>query len=61
MRADEGWLDLAVMLALYSRRLLGCPVSDRVNVQFVADSLDTAADVWRVRPAGIVYRSDRGS
>ena len=61
MRTGQGWLYLAVVLDLGSRRLLGYAMSDRIDTRLVADALDMAADTRRGRTAGIVFRSDHGS
>lgn len=61
VRTGEGWLYLAVVLDLGSRRLLGYAMSDRIDTRLVADALDMAADARGGRTAGIVFHSDRGS
>lgn len=56
----QGWLYLAVILDLYSRRVVGWRLSDRMTASFVCDALDDAAR--QRRPArGLVFHSDRGS
>ena len=44
VRTGEGWLYLAVVLDLGSRRLLGYQMSDRIDTRLVADALDMAAN-----------------
>ena len=61
MRTGEGWLYLAVVLDLGSRRLLGYQMSDRIDTRLVADALDMAGAARAGRTAGIVFHSDRGS
>ena len=61
VRTGQGWLYLAVVLDVGSRRLLGCQMSDRIDTQLVADALDMAAGARNGRTAGIVFHSDRGS
>ena len=61
VRTGEGWLYLAVVLDLGSRRLLGCQMSDRIDTRLVADALDMAGTARADRTAGIVFHSDRGS
>ncbi|WP_419554510.1 DDE-type integrase/transposase/recombinase [Candidatus Poriferisodalis sp.] len=61
MRTGEGWLYLAVVLDLGSRRLLGHQMSERIDTRLVADALDMAANTRAGRTAGIVFHSDRGS
>lgn len=55
----EGWLYLAMELDLYSHRIVGWSLSDRLSHQLVLDALDMA--VGRRRPgAGLIHHSDRG-
>lgn len=61
IRTGEGWLYLAVVLDLGSRRLLGHAMSDRIDTRLVADALDTAGAQRSGRTAGTVFHSDRGS
>lgn len=61
VRTGQGWLYLAVVLDLGSRRLLGCQMSDRIDTQLVADALDMTAGTRHGRTAGIIFHSDRGS
>src|SRR5262249_18812876 len=56
----EGWLYLAAVDDLYSRRIVGWAVGGRVTSRLVAGALEMA--VARRRPgAGLVAHSDRGS
>lgn len=59
--SSEGWLYLAVVLDLGSRRLLGYAMSDRIDTRLVADAFDMAANARGGRTAGIIFHSDRGS
>ena len=61
VRTGQGWLYLAVVLDLGSRRLLGCAMSERIGAELVADALDMAADTRTGRTARTVSHSDRGS
>ena len=61
VRTGEGWLYLAVVLDLGSRRLLGYAMSDRIDTRLVADALDMAGAARAGRTAGIIFHSDRGS
>lgn len=57
---DEGWLYLAVVLDLYSRKVVGWALSDRMTKQLVIDALQMA--LWsRKPPKGLILHSDRGS
>lgn len=56
----EGWLYVAVVLDLFSRRVVGWSMQATMTGQFVADALLMA--VWcRERPQAILHHSDRGS
>jgi transposase InsO family protein len=56
----EGWLYLAVILDLYSRRIVGWAMSDRLTRQLALDALGMA--LARRQPApGLLHHSDRGS
>jgi putative transposase len=56
----EGWLYLAVVLDLFSRRVVGWSMSNRITKELVIKAL--AMSVWRRRPQrGLVFHSDRGS
>jgi len=55
IRAGEGWLYLAVVLDVASRRLVGHAMSDRIDTRLVAAALDMAANARgsaRPPPAG---------
>ena len=57
---QEGWLYLAVVIDLCSRKVVGWSMSSRMKAQLVCDALTMA--VWRRRPnAGLIHHSDRGS
>jgi transposase InsO family protein len=56
---DEGWLYLACVLDLGSRRIVGWAMSERMKAQLVCDALRMA--YWRRKPAaGLLMHSDRG-
>lgn len=57
---NEGWLYLAVILDLFSRRVVGWALSDRMTRQRTLDALDMAL-ARRSPPAGLIHHSDRGS
>jgi putative transposase len=55
----EGWLYLAVVIDLYSRKVVGWSMDSRLNSNLVCDALKMA--IWRRRPApGLIHHSDRG-
>ena len=57
---DEGWLYLATVIDLYSRRVVGWAMSERMTAQLVCDALQMA--LWRRhKPRGVIVHSDRGS
>jgi transposase InsO family protein len=57
---EEGWLYLAVVLELYSRRVIGWAISERMTAALVCDNLIMV--LWRCHmPKGVIVRSDRGS
>ena len=56
----EGWLYLAVVIDLYSRKVVGWSMSSQMTAQLVCDALTMA--IWLRRPtAGLIHHSDRGS
>jgi transposase InsO family protein len=57
---NEGWLYLAVVLDLFSRRVIGWSMSHRMETRLVIDALKMAVDR---RPAigEVLFHSDRGS
>ena len=57
---QEGWLYLAVVIDLFSRKVVGWSMSSRMKSQLVCDALKMA--VWQRRPkTGLIHHSDRGS
>jgi putative transposase len=60
IRTWEGWLYLASVMDLYSRRIVGWAIADHLRAELVVDALEMA--VARRRPdAGLVHHSDQGS
>jgi putative transposase len=57
----EGWLYLASVLDLGSRRLLGYSMADHMRTQLVADALRMAAGARGGAVAGTIFHGDRGS
>ena len=56
----QGWLYLAVVMDLYSRKVVGWSMSRRVDRSIVVDAMQMALD--QRRPAdGLIHHSDRGS
>lgn len=64
-RTGEGWLYCAVVLDVYSRRVVGWSIADHLRAELVVDALDMAC--WRRKPAGqhaggsTVVHADHGS
>ena len=56
---EEGWLYLACILDLGSRRVVGWSMSERMKAKLVCDALAMA--YWRRKPPpGLILHSDRG-
>lgn len=59
IRTDEGWLYLAMVKDLCSKKIVGYAFSDRINTQLTLDALNMA--VRREKPGeGLIFHSDRG-
>jgi putative transposase len=56
----EGWLYLAIVLDLFSRRIIGWAISDRIKKDLAMKALQRAIDL-RQPSAGVIHHSDRGS
>ena len=57
---DEGWLYLAAVMDLASRRIVGWSMSERIKADLVCDALRSA--YWRRKPhPGLILHTDRGS
>jgi len=60
IRTYEGWLYLAVVIDLYSRKVVGWSMKPRMATALVLDALTMA--VWRRRPkVEVIIHSDQGS
>lgn len=57
---DEGWLYLASILDVHSRRIVGWSMKDTLRVELTLDALDMALRARRPSP-GLIHHSDRGS
>ncbi|MGA7412201.1 MAG: IS3 family transposase [Bryobacteraceae bacterium] len=56
----EGWLYVAAVIDLFSRRAVGWSMSAEMTAQFVTDALVMA--IWRRgKPDALLHHSDRGS
>jgi putative transposase len=54
-----GFLYLAVVLDVFSRRVVGWAMRDHMRAELVRDALDMA--ILRRRPVGVIHHSDQGS
>ncbi len=60
IRTIEGWLYLATVMALYSRKVVGWSLARNMEAEMVKDALLMA--VGRRKPGpGLIHHSDRGS
>ena len=57
---QEGWLYLAVIIDLYSRRVVGWAVSNRMKKDLAIRALKMAINL-RQPPKGCIHHTDRGS
>lgn len=56
---DEGWLYLAAIIDVFTRKVVGWAMKDRLTLPLALEALDMA--VTRQRPGpGLVHHSDRG-
>jgi putative transposase len=58
-RTSEGWVYAAVVLDVFSRRVVGWSIADHLRTELVVDALDMAR--WRRKPQATVVHSDRGA
>ena len=56
----EGWLYLAIVLDMYSRKIVGWAVSDRLKKNLAITALSRAITMRQPKP-GLIHHSDRGS
>ena len=57
---NQGWLYLACVMELASRRIVGWSMSERITADLVCRALSSA--YWQRKPAaGLIMHSDRGS
>jgi len=60
VRTSEGWLYLAVVMDLYSRKIVGWSMDKRMTRKLVIDALKMALNNRRP-PRGMIFHSDKGS
>ncbi len=60
LKTGEGWMYLAIVMDLYSRRIVGWHIDQRMTTDLVSKALIKAYNL-RQPPEGLVFHSDRGS
>ena len=60
VRTWEGWMYLAVVIDLWSRRVIGWSVADHMRTELVLGALEMAVG-QRVPEPNLIHHSDRGS
>lgn len=60
LKTGEGWMYLAIVMDLYSRRIVGWHIDKRMTTELVSKALIKAYNL-RQPPKGLVFHSDRGS
>jgi len=61
LHTGEGWLYLATVIDLFSRRVIGWAAADHMRTELVADALTMAVATRGGHAGGVVFHSDRGS
>ena len=60
IHTKEGWLYLATVIDLYSRKIVGWSMDETMKVSLVNDALNMAI-ITRNPPKGLIWHTDRGS
>jgi len=60
LKTGEGWMYLAIIMDLYSRRIVGWHIDKRMTTDLVSRAMIKAYN-HRQPPKGLVFHSDRGS
>ena len=60
LKTGEGWMYLAIVMDLYSRRIVGWHIDKRMTTDLVSQAMMKAYNL-RQPPKGLVFHSDRGS
>ena len=60
LKTGEGWMYLAIVMDLYSRRIVGWQIQSRMTTDLVSRALIKAYNL-RQPTAGLIFHSDRGS
>ena len=60
LKTAEGWMYLAIVMDLYSRRIVGWQIEKHMTTDLISQALIKAVSL-RQPKAGLVFHSDRGS
>jgi len=60
LKTGEGWMYLAIVMDLYSRRIVGWAINKRMTTDLICKAMIMAYNL-RQPPRGLVFHSDRGS
>ena len=60
LSTHQGWCYLAVVMDVYSRKIIGWPISKRMTTSLVERAMKMAIHLRRP-PEGLIFHSDRGS
>jgi len=60
LRTAQGWLYLATVIDLYSRRVIGWALAEHLRTSLIADALRMAVGCRGGRVDGVIFHSDRG-
>lgn len=60
LKTGEGWVYLAIVMDLYSRRIVGWAIDKRMTTALISQAMIKAYNL-RQPPEGLVFHSDRGS
>jgi transposase InsO family protein len=58
---DEGWMYLAIVIDLFSRRVIGWSLNHRMTKQLVCNAMDMAIEARGTNVHGAIMHTDRGS
>ncbi len=60
LKTGEGWMYLAIVMDLYSRRIIGWSINRRMTTDLICKAMNMAYNL-RQSQEGLVFHSDRGS
>lgn len=60
LKTAEGWMYLAIVMDLFSRRIVGWHIDKRMTTDLISKAMIKAVNL-RQPPKGLVFHSDRGS